>query len=144
VLAALLPAAWHRSDQDAKSGVEGDHGRWKAQLGPVRGRNQDRRAGVVIAGPVLVQNVRPGPDELAVQEPATRRLAVAFGELALTICSRAGVAAPHALSRRNATAPTSRAEPRPPCHARRQAQPADPADVVAVAAIRQPVHVSCG
>jgi hypothetical protein len=45
---------------------------------------QDRRAGVVIAGQALVQNLRPGHHELAVEEPATRRLAVAFGELAMT------------------------------------------------------------
>ena len=79
------PAAWHGSDQDANSGVECDHRRLKARLGPMRGRNQDRRAGVVIAGQALVQNLRCGHDELAVEAPATRRLAVAFGELALTI-----------------------------------------------------------
>jgi transposase-like protein len=85
VLTALLPAAWHRTDQYAKNGVECDHGRLKARLRPMRGLKQDRSARVVIAGHALVQNVRRGHYELAIEEPATRRLAVAFGELALTI-----------------------------------------------------------
>ena len=85
MLAALLPAAWHRTDQYANNGVECDHGRLKARLRPMRGLKQDRGARVVIAGHALVQNVRRGHYELAVEEPATRRLAVAFGELALTI-----------------------------------------------------------
>ncbi|HEV8167150.1 MAG TPA: IS6 family transposase [Actinomycetota bacterium] len=84
-LAALLPAAWHRTDQYANNGVECDHGRLKARLRPMRGLKQDRSARVVIAGHALVQNVRRGHYELAVEEPATRRLAVAFDELALTI-----------------------------------------------------------
>ncbi len=46
---------------------------------------QDRSARVVIAGHASVQNVRRGHDELAVKEPMTRRLAVAFDELALAI-----------------------------------------------------------
>jgi hypothetical protein len=33
----------------------------------------------------LVQNLRRGHDELAVEEPASRRVAVAFDELAVTI-----------------------------------------------------------
>ena len=85
VLAALLPAAWHRTDQYANNGVECDHGRLKARLRPMRGLKQDRSARVVIAGHALVQNVRRGHYELAVEEPTTRRLAVAFDELALTI-----------------------------------------------------------
>jgi hypothetical protein len=46
---------------------------------------QDRSARVVIAGHALVQNLRRGHYELAVDEPAGRRLAVAFDELALAI-----------------------------------------------------------
>jgi IS6 family transposase len=94
VLEALLPAAWHRTDQYANNRVECDHGRLKARLRPMRGLKQDRSARVVIAGHALVQNVRRGHYELAVEEPATRRLAVAFDELALVICSQAEVAAP--------------------------------------------------
>jgi transposase-like protein len=40
VLDELLPAAWHRTDRYANHRVECDHGRLKARLGPMRGRNQ--------------------------------------------------------------------------------------------------------
>jgi transposase, IS6 family len=85
VLEALLPAAWHRTDRYANNRVECDHGRLKAWLRPMRGLKQDRSARVVIAGHALVQNVRRGHYEVAAEEPATRRVAVAFDELALTI-----------------------------------------------------------
>jgi len=85
VLEARLPAAWHRSDRYANNRVECDHGRLKARLKPMRGLKQDRSARVVIAGHALVQNVRRGHYELAAEEPATRRLAVAFEELAVAI-----------------------------------------------------------
>ena len=85
VLGALLPAAWHRTDQYANNGIECDHGRLKARLRPMRGLKQDRSARVIITGHAFVQNVRRGHYELAVEEPAGRRLAVAFDELALTI-----------------------------------------------------------
>jgi hypothetical protein len=49
----------------------------------MRGLKRDRSARVVIAGHALVQNVRGGHYELAVEAPANRRLAVAFDELAL-------------------------------------------------------------
>jgi transposase, IS6 family len=85
VLEALLPAAWHRTDRYANNRVECDHGRLKAWLRPMRGLKQDRSARGVIAGYALVQNVRRGHYELAAEEPATWRVAVAFDELALTI-----------------------------------------------------------
>jgi transposase, IS6 family len=85
VLEDLLPAAWHHTDRYANNRVEGDHGRLKARLGPMRGLKQDRSARVVIAGHALVQNLRRGPDELAVEEPTNRRVAVAFHELVLAI-----------------------------------------------------------
>jgi IS6 family transposase len=85
VLEGLLPAAWHRTDQYANNGIGCDHGRLKARLRPMRGLNQDRSARVMITGHGLVQNLRRGHYELAVEEPAGRRLAVAFDELALTI-----------------------------------------------------------
>jgi IS6 family transposase len=40
LLEALVPAAWHRTDQDANNGIEGDHGRLKARLRPMRGLNR--------------------------------------------------------------------------------------------------------
>jgi IS6 family transposase len=85
VLEELLPGAWQRTDRDANNHVEADHGRLKARLGPVRGRKRDRSAGVVIAGHALVQNLRRGHYELAVEQPANRRVAVAFDELTLAI-----------------------------------------------------------
>jgi transposase, IS6 family len=85
VLDDLPPATWHRTDQYANSAIECDHGRLKARLRPMRGLKQDRSAKVIIAGHAFVQNLRRGHYELAVEEPANRRLAVAFDELALAI-----------------------------------------------------------
>jgi transposase, IS6 family len=51
----------------------------------MRGLRQDRSARIVIAGHAFVQNLRRGHYELAVEEPATRRVAVAFAELALAL-----------------------------------------------------------
>jgi transposase, IS6 family len=51
----------------------------------MRGRKQDRSARVVIAGHAFVQNLRRGHYELAVDEPANRRLAVALEELSVAI-----------------------------------------------------------
>jgi transposase-like protein len=85
VLEELLPAAWHRTEQDANNRVECDHGRSKARLRPMRGLEQDHSARVIIAGHAFVQNLRRGHCELAVEELADRRLAVAFDELALAI-----------------------------------------------------------
>jgi transposase-like protein len=81
----LLPAAWHRSDQYANNHLEADHGRLKSRLRPMRGLKQDRSAKVVITGHAFVQNLRRGHYELAVEEPVTRRVAVAFDKLALAI-----------------------------------------------------------
>ncbi len=85
VLEELLPAAWHRTEQYANNRVECDHGRLKARLRPMRGFKQDRNASVIIAGHAFVQNLRRGHYELAAEEPANRRLVVAFDELALAI-----------------------------------------------------------
>jgi hypothetical protein len=51
----------------------------------MRGLKQDRSAKIVIAGHALVQNVRRGHYELAVEASVTRRVAVAFDELVLVI-----------------------------------------------------------
>jgi transposase-like protein len=85
VLDELLPAAWHRTEQYANNHIEADHGRLKARLRPMRGLKQDRSARVVIAGHALVQNLRRGHYELAVEAPASRWVAVAFDDLALAI-----------------------------------------------------------
>jgi transposase, IS6 family len=85
VLEELLSAARHRTERYANNRVEADHGRLKSRLRPMRGLKQDRSARVVIAGHAFVQNVRREHYELAVEEPVTLRLAVAFDELALAI-----------------------------------------------------------
>jgi transposase-like protein len=85
VLKELLPAVWHRTERYANNRVGCDHGRLKARLRSMRGFKQDRSAKVIIVGHALVQNVRRGHYELAVEEPANRRLAIAFDALALTI-----------------------------------------------------------
>jgi transposase-like protein len=85
VLQELLPAVWHRTDRCGNNRVGCDHGRLKARLRPMRGLKQDRSARVIIAGHALVQNVRRGHYELAAEEPATRRVAVAFDGLALAV-----------------------------------------------------------
>jgi IS6 family transposase len=85
MLVELLPAAWHRTDRYANNHIEADHGCLKARLGPMRGLKQDRSAKIVIAGHALVQNLRRGHYELAVEAPVNRRVAVAFDELALVI-----------------------------------------------------------
>jgi hypothetical protein len=51
----------------------------------MRGLKQDRNARVIIAGHALVENVRRGHYELAVEEPVGWRMAVAFDELALAV-----------------------------------------------------------
>jgi hypothetical protein len=51
----------------------------------MRRLKQDRSARVVIAGHAFMQNIRRAHYELAIEEPATLRLAVAFDELALAI-----------------------------------------------------------
>jgi transposase, IS6 family len=85
VLEELLPAAWQRTERYANHHIEADHGRLKARLGPMRGLKQDRNARVIMDGHAFVQNLRRGHYELAVEEPATRRLAVAFHALGLVI-----------------------------------------------------------
>jgi hypothetical protein len=51
----------------------------------MRRLKQDHNASVIIAGHAFIQNVRRGHYELAVEEPVTRRVAIAFDELALMI-----------------------------------------------------------
>jgi transposase-like protein len=85
VLDELLPAAWHRTDQYANNHIKCDHGRLKSRPRAMRGLKQDRSASVVIAGQALVQNVRRGHYELAVEAPTNRRVAVAFDDLAMAM-----------------------------------------------------------
>jgi hypothetical protein len=51
----------------------------------MRGLKQDRTTRVIIMGYAFVRNIRRGHYQLAVEEPRSRRLAVAFAELALVL-----------------------------------------------------------
>jgi transposase, IS6 family len=51
----------------------------------MRGLRAEATAKVVVAGHALVQNIRRGHYELGVEAPPTRRVAAAFGELALAM-----------------------------------------------------------
>jgi transposase-like protein len=85
VLDELLPAAWHRIDQYANNRIEADHGVLKSRLRPMRGLKQDRNSRVIIMAHAFVRNIRRSHYELAVEEPASRRLAVTFAEQALVL-----------------------------------------------------------
>ena len=85
VLDELLPAAWHRTDQFANNRIKADHGVLKSRLRPMRGLKQDRTTRVIIMEYAFVRNIRRGHYQLAVEEPTSRRLAVAFAELALVL-----------------------------------------------------------
>jgi hypothetical protein len=60
-------------------------GRWRYGYRAMRGLKQDRSASVVIAGQALVQNVRRGHYELAIEAPTNQRVAVAFDDLAMAM-----------------------------------------------------------
>lgn len=51
----------------------------------MRGLKRDRSARLIVAGHAFVQNLRRGHYELAIDQPASRRLAVAFTELAVAM-----------------------------------------------------------
>ena len=51
----------------------------------MRGLKQDRSLRGIVAGHAFMQNLRRGDYELAIEEPANRRVAVAVEELALVI-----------------------------------------------------------
>jgi transposase-like protein len=85
VLDELAPQALHRTEQYANNRVEADHGQLKRRRRPMRGIKTEQGARVVIAGHALVQNLRRGHYQLAVDEPNTLRLKVAFDELALAV-----------------------------------------------------------
>jgi IS6 family transposase len=85
VLEELLAAAWHRTERYANHHIEADHGRLKARLGPMRGLRRSAAPGSSWTVTRSSRNVRRGHYELAVEEPANRRLAVAFHVLGLVI-----------------------------------------------------------
>ena len=60
VIEELIPAAFHNTEQYENNRCEGDHGRLKARLRPMRGLKTDRTASVVIRGHAFIQNLRRG------------------------------------------------------------------------------------
>jgi transposase-like protein len=85
VLDELVPNALHVTEQYANNRVEADHARLKARLRPMRGLTRLRSAEVIAAGHALVQNLRRGHYELAIEAPPQVRLTTAFTELALAM-----------------------------------------------------------
>jgi transposase-like protein len=85
VLAELVPAAAHVTEQYGNNRVEAGHGRLKARLQPMRGLKCLRSAARIAAGHALVQNLRRGHYELATDVPLQLRLATAFDQLALAM-----------------------------------------------------------
>jgi transposase-like protein len=85
VIDELLPAAWHRTDRYATTASRLIT--VVSRRGFVRCEDSSRTVAprVIAAGHAFVQNLRRGYYELAVDEPATRRLAVALAGLALAI-----------------------------------------------------------
>lgn len=91
VLEELLPAAWHRTRGVAPNRSStptigrGRPCRLKVRLRLMRGLKQDASARVIIAGHAFVQNLRRDHHELAAEEPADRRVAIGFAELAVAL-----------------------------------------------------------
>ena len=81
VLEDLLPAAQHSTERYRNNRIESDHGRLTQRLRPMRGLKTDLGARTVISGHALVQNIRRGFYELAVEQPAILRTAATFTEL---------------------------------------------------------------
>ena len=86
VLADLVPAALHVTEQFSNNRIEADHGRLKARLRPMRGLKQFAHVGRrIAAGHAFIQNLRRGHYELATEIPPQLRLTTAFTELAHVI-----------------------------------------------------------
>jgi transposase-like protein len=85
VLDQLWPVAWHHTEQYANNRIEADHAQLKRRLRAMRGIKTMTGLRMVAAGHAFVQNLRRGHYEIGADEPSSRRLAVAFNELAKAI-----------------------------------------------------------
>ncbi|MCK9930632.1 IS6 family transposase [Frankia sp. Mgl5] len=85
LLDELVPEACHVDATQENNRLEADHGRLKARLHPMRGLRRLRSVQTISAGHALVQNIRRGHYELAVDTDPHLRLAAAFTELARTV-----------------------------------------------------------
>jgi transposase-like protein len=81
VIDELAPSARHVLEQYANNRVEGDHGRLKARLRPMRGLKRTTSARTFAAGHAFVQNLRRGHYELTADVPVHDRVRAAFTEL---------------------------------------------------------------
>ncbi|MCK9905427.1 IS6 family transposase [Frankia sp. Cpl3] len=85
VLDDLVPEACHVDAARENNRIEADHGRLKARLRPMRGLKRLRSVQTISTGHALVQNIRRGHYELAVDTDPRLRLAAAFTELAAAV-----------------------------------------------------------
>ena len=67
----LVPGAFHHTEQYANNRIEGDHGRLKARLRPMRGLKRDCTARVIMLGHTFMQNLRRS--ELVAHPSSQRR-----------------------------------------------------------------------
>jgi hypothetical protein len=68
LLAELVPAACHVTEQYGSNPIEADHGRLKSRLRAMRGLKQLRCTQVITAGHAFIQNIRRGHYELGAEE----------------------------------------------------------------------------
>jgi transposase, IS6 family len=80
-----ITAAHSRALTLHPSPIEADHSQLKHRLRPMRGLRTDQTAQIVIAGHAFLPNLRRGHDELGMDAPPAKRVAVAFSELARAI-----------------------------------------------------------
>jgi transposase-like protein len=85
VLDELVPQAGHHVERHANNPIEADHSQLKHRLRPMRGLRTDKTAQVIIAGHAVMQNLRRGHYELALDAPPPTRVPAAFAALALAI-----------------------------------------------------------
>ncbi len=85
VLDELLPEACHVDAARENNRIESDHSRLKARLRPMRGLKWLRSVQTISTGHALVQNIRRGHYELAVDTDPRLRVGAAFTELAAAV-----------------------------------------------------------
>jgi hypothetical protein len=85
VIEGLIPAAFQGSGQRECNRCEGDHGKLKALLRPMRGFTTDRRTSIVIGGHAFAQRLRRVHDALGVDTKPVFREATAFDEHRLVL-----------------------------------------------------------
>jgi transposase-like protein len=85
VLDEMWPAAWHHTERYANNRIEADHAQLKRRLRAMRGTKTMTSLRVFATGHAFVQNLRRGHYEIAAEQPARRRLIVAFTDLARAI-----------------------------------------------------------